>query len=78
MKIKSIGANQTQVEFNRGVVLVSYETPVAAILHDNDGHNPKAYQTNQIWSSTTLRHINNWLDGRESQEKPQSFFDNLI
>lgn len=77
MQIKNIGSNQTQVETKRGVLLVSYETVVAAILHDK-GLNPKAYRTSKKWSVTTSRHINKWLDGREAEEKEQEFFDNLI
>lgn len=73
MTINPIKPNQTQVNLKNGtMIFVSYATPVAAII---DG---KAYRTSFSPSVTTSRHINQWLDGRIAEEKPQSFFDNLI
>lgn len=72
MKVKAIGSNRTEVHTNRGIVLVSYETPVAA-LYDGE-----FYRTAKRWSVTTTRHINAWLDGREAQERDQAWFDELI
>lgn len=76
-KIQPLGANQTQVEYDSGVILFSYQTPVAAIIH-NKGLNPTAYRTSQKWSVTTSKHISKWLNGREAEEKERSFFDNLL
>lgn len=77
MKIKNVGANQTQVEKNNGdLILVSYQTPVAAIIQTENGL--KAYKTAENWSRTTSKHINNWLAGRNAETKPQAWFDSLI
>ena len=70
MFLKSIGNNQTQIDYEDGTsVLFSYSTPVAA-LTDN-GY----YRTSKKWSVTTTRHINKWLDGVLAKEQPQEFFD---
>lgn len=72
MKVRSIGANKTEVQTSAVCILVSYETPVAAEV---DG---VYFRTDQFWSVTTSKHINQWLDGNEAQQRPQSFFDNLM
>lgn len=72
MLVRNIGSNQTEVETRKGRILVSYSTPVAAWI------NGKAYRTAKKWSVTTSRHINAWLNGAKAEEKPQSFFDNLM
>ena len=72
MNINSIRKNMTEITAKAGTVLVSYQTPVAACV---DG---KWYRTEQYFSNTTSRHINEWLDGRKAEERPQSFFDNLL
>jgi len=74
MKIKSLGANQTEVETKLGTVFVSYKTPVAIKMNDGTGF----FRTEQKFSVTTTRHINKWLDGRKCSTKPQSFFDEVI
>jgi hypothetical protein len=80
MKIKSIGSNQTEVITNIGVaILVSYETPVAAVDLNNGTGTALVTETN--YSPTTTRHINNWLATKSFSSKetrPQKFFDNLI
>ena len=73
MKIKPLGANQTELETGNGLTLFSYETPVACFLYGK-GY----FRTSQKWSATTSKHINRWLDGNTAQEKPQSFFDDLV
>ena len=73
MLVKNIGSNQTEVTKSNGdTILVSYSTPVAA----NVGG--QFYRTAKKWSTTTSRHINKWLSGAKAEEKPQSFFDNLL
>lgn len=72
MKLKSLGANQTEVDFNGNLVLFSYETPVAAYV---DG---AFYRTEEKYSVTTSRHINKWLDGAKAETKPQSWFDSWV
>lgn len=77
MQIKSLGAHITEVYTPRFVILFSYETPVAAY------HNGQYYKTTKKHSSTTTRHINNWLKRSAIvqingvEEKPQEWFDNL-
>ncbi len=77
MKLKPIGANQTEIVIETGHVptriLFSYKTPVAAVTGGG------FYRTSQKWSKTTSKHINNWFAGNTHvTEKPQSFFDDLV
>lgn len=74
MKVRNIESNQTEIEANGKLILVSYSTPVAAFV---DG---KPYRTATKYSATTSRHINQWLGAsrEQSEEKPQEFFDNLL
>ena len=69
------------------LVLVSYETPVAArvfsLAAKNDGC--ALARTSKKWSATTTRHINKWLREefsetapKRAKEVPQEFFDNLL
>ena len=61
MKIKSLGQNQTEVTTDMGVtVLVSYSTPVAAVI-PMPGNALAYHQTSEHYSATTTRHINAWL-----------------
>ena len=57
MKVKSIGANKTELELKDILILISYETPVAAILYNGSG----AIKTSEYFSNTTSKHINMWL-----------------
>jgi hypothetical protein len=72
LKVIPAGSNQTIINTKKAVVLFSYQTPVAALI---DG---QFYETNVKYSKTTSRHINKWIAGNGSIEKPQSFFDSLI
>lgn len=71
MKLNQVGSNQTEIEIGGNVVLFSYKTPVAANVAG------KFYRTATRHSVTTSRHINQWLEGREAEIKPQEFFDRL-
>ena len=78
MKIKSLGANKTQVEFKDKILLVSYETPVALIQYLG-----KAIKTSAFHSVTTSKHINQWLRDNflEPDKIPtvdQPFFDTFL
>ena len=59
MKLKQLGANMTELQFNDGnfLILISYETPVAT-YHVRDNVFTK---TNKKWSVTTSKHIGKWL-----------------
>ena len=88
MKVKNIGSNMTEIELPDGtLVLVSYETPVAArvfaLAAENDG--VALARTSKKWSATTTRHINKWLRAnfseeapKRAREMPQEYFDNLL
>lgn len=74
MKLRPIGANQTELDID-GIttILFSYETPVACITND------RAFRTDKHWSKTTSKHINQWLKNFSWVDiKPQASFDNLI
>lgn len=73
MKIKRLGnKNAIIITKNDGAkVLVSYSTPVAAIIEGI------AYRTEQFWSVTTSRHINLFVS-ETAEKKPQAFFDGLL
>ena len=73
MKVKNIGSNMTEVETKKGSILISYSTPVAC-----RAVNGGCFKTSTKHSQTTTRHINKWLQGLPADEKPQSFFDDLI
>ena len=72
MEVKSLGANQTEVEINGRKVLFSYETSVA---YKEDG---KAYITSQKWSKTTSKHVSQWVKGMTVFCIPQEQFDTLV
>ena len=56
------------------LVLLSYATPVAAMHVDG-----KAFRTSSVWSVTTTRHINRWLqDCPDVTEISQKFFSELL
>ena len=72
MKIKPIKKNQTiLIKDNGNEIFFSYETPVCGFI------NNQYMVTSKKWSTTTNKHINNFLQGREAIKKDQSFFDNL-
>ena len=74
MKLTPIAANRTQLNLNDGTeVFFSYKTPVAAMLP-----NFEYIRTATKWSSTTTRHINQWLEGVNATEVDQSILDNLV
>jgi hypothetical protein len=78
LKVKNIGSNKTEVHTDKAIVLVSYETPVACFLI---GTGP--CKTEDFWSVTTSKHINQWfaehgIDSKNVSVKPQSFFDELL
>jgi len=86
MKVKNIGSNMTELQLADGtLVLVSYETPVAAFVPGLAAvgiHDQPVVRTNKNWSATTSRHIHKWLNQnfhcQPYREMPQSFFDNLL
>ena len=81
-KLKSLGANKTQVELNDGtIVFFSYETPVAAQLAQGgfvSSQNRGFVRTETKYSRTTSKHINQWLDGAKAETVPQATIDALL
>ena len=86
MKIKSIGANKTELKLKDTILLISYETPVAIIRHGSTKrpNNPYAAgKTSEFFSVTTSKHINQWLkdNGFNPDNVPtmdQTFFDDFM
>ena len=87
MRLKPLAPNMTELTVSiaafRGEtkILFSYETPVAAInlspeFFEKFGFS--AIKTNELWSTTTQRHINKWLDGAEATQVTQLVFDTLV
>jgi hypothetical protein len=73
MKLRNIGSNMTELEINSTSVLFSYETPVAG--WDSKG----AFRTDTRYSSTTSKHINKYLGGKDiGRTVPQSYIDGLV
>ncbi|MDE2584085.1 MAG: hypothetical protein KGN39_01710 [Betaproteobacteria bacterium] len=73
-KIKSLGANKTEVHLSSGaVVFVSYSTPVAAQLAGGG-----FIRTAEKYSVTTSKHITQWLDGRKAAVVPQATLDAML
>jgi len=74
MKIKSLGANVTELHLNNGtIVLFSYEVPVAAQVTGRG-----FLRTEKMFSPTTTRHINKWLDGVHAKTVSQDEIERLL
>ena len=78
MQLTPIASNMTEVETSEARILFSYRTPVAAYIF-GEGF----VKTDQFWTVTTSRHINNWLkdcheDLPECKEIPQARLDSLV
>jgi len=80
MKLTPIGSNKTQVTFDlwNGPmdILFSYRTPVAARLPSG-----RFLRTNQKFSVTTSKHINQWLRANNAEDieaVPQSRIEELV
>ena len=63
MKVKSLGKNKTQIETQDTIILVSYETPVAAWIRGRGYLRTATYH-----STTTSRHIGEWLREMGAEE----------
>ena len=81
MRIKSLGANKTEVRTNKIRLLISYETPVCYIDYMADP--PIAYKSDTFHSITTSKHINQWLldygfDSKATSTIPQAFLNAIL
>ena len=74
MKLKSIGSNMTELNYNDNSILFSYETPVAGF--DSKG----AFRTSTHYSPTTSKHINKYLgkDKDMARTVSQSYINSLV
>lgn len=77
MRLNRLGANLSELILKNGdIVLISYDTPVAARI-DGD-----FFRTEKKWSKTTSKHINGWLHDCKgdvlAETKEQEFFYNLM
>lgn len=83
MKLKQLGSNMTELHFNNGtIVLMSYETPVAAILNQSSLFG-NCIETDKKWSRTTSKHITKWINIQTSSRNlfkkvDQSVLDSLV
>ena len=83
MKLKSLGANQTELILNDGSqILFSYETPVCVrteAMHCGQMQT-RVCVTTEKYSRTTSKHINNWVANLSDiiQMVPQSEIDNFV
>lgn len=74
MKLKKLKANQTEIHLDNGaVVFFSYNTLVAAQLEQGG-----FVKTDKKWSTTTSKHINQWLAGANAKPVPQSELDKMV
>ena len=75
MELKTLAANRTLLIFNKGIteILFSYETPVA-------GYSNKLgwIKTEEYYSKTTTRHINQYLGNLNHTIVSQSVIDDLL
>ena len=77
MKLKIIGANQTEVQLSdhyETQIFFSYEQAVC--VRNANG----CFVTTEKYSRTTSKHINKWISGLSNIIKmvPQSKIDNLV
>jgi len=73
MYINPVSNNVNELVVNPDfVILFSYCTPVACIKDGN------FYKTSKKHSTTTTRHVNEWLDGEIAIEMPQEWFNSLV
>ena len=72
-KIEVLKANVTLLFTDDYTILYSYNTPVACM----DVRTKKFYRTDEFFSVTTSKHINQWLDGRDAEKIDQSFLYGL-
>ena len=83
MKLKSLGANQTELTLNDGSqILFSYETPVCVrteAMHCGQMQT-RVCVTTEKYSRTTSKHINNWVANLSDiiQMVPQSEIDTFV
>lgn len=76
MTLKPIKANMTELTLNSMEILFSYRTPVAMRILTCEGM--EYHVTAKHWSTTTSKHINQWMPKEARIEHPQEYFDDLV
>jgi len=78
LKLNPIGANRTELTYRNEngediSILFSYKTPVAG--YDEHG----AFRTDEKFSSTTSKHINKYLGGKDvGRTIPQAYIEGMV
>tara|TARA_Y100001937_G_scaffold118690_1_gene173392 strand:+ start:335 stop:586 length:252 start_codon:yes stop_codon:yes gene_type:complete len=73
LNLVNIGSNKTELRVGSTSILFSYQTPVAG--YDDKG----AFRTKDWFSSTTTKHINKYLGGKDvGRVVDQSYIEGLV
>ena len=73
MKLRQVKSNVTELTIGETTIMFSYQTPVAG--YDDQG----AFRTDQHYSVTTSRQINQYLGGKEvGRIVPQEYINSLV
>ena len=73
MKLRQVKSNVTELTIGETTIMFSYQTPVAG--YDDQG----AFRTDQYYSVTTSRQINQYLGGKEvGRIVPQEYINSLV
>ncbi len=73
MKLRQVKSNVTELTIGDTTIMFSYQTPVAG--YDDQG----AFRTDQYYSVTTSRQINQYLGGKDvGRTVSQDYIDQLV
>ena len=73
MKLRQVKSNVTELTIGETTIMFSYQTPVAG--YDDQG----AFRTDQHYSVTTSRQINQYLGGKEvGRTVSQEYINSLV
>ena len=73
MKLRQVKSNVTELTIGDTTIMFSYQTPVAG--YDDQG----AFRTDQYYSVTTSRQINQYLGGKDvGRTVPQEYINSLV
>lgn len=73
MKLRQVRSNVTELTIGETTIMFSYQTPVAG--YDDQG----AFRTDQHYSVTTSRQINQYLGGKEvGRTVSQDYINSLV
>ena len=73
MKLRQVKSNVTELTIGDTTIMFSYQTPVAG--YDDQG----AFRTDEYYSVTTTRQINQYLGGKDvGRTVPQDYINSLV